>query len=358
MIQDPSFPRLSNTIKQLTSDSKLQLFVATDKKIVLDIAVGKITSNNYVRWLSSGKPIVALVIAKLWEEKLLDIDDTIAKFIPEFAQKGKEKITIRHALTHTGGFRTLEQKWYKLGWDKSIEFISSLKLEPRWIVGKTAGYHMSSSWFILAEIAQRITKTPISSLIKKYIFDPIGIEEAYLGIPEDRYEKIEKKLIFIEEESKTTAPPKELLVFPNPASGIWGPIKMLGLFYQELLKISRGTKGIIRKSTLETFTQRARVNLFDKTFKAYLDWGLGFIPFQSRNELPERSFRFSNYASQRTAGHNGYRTSSAFFDPVANIAVSFFFSKAVEEQQHRLRIQQLTDSLYLDLGLEDVQEKI
>ena len=47
----------------------------------------------------------AVAMAQLWERGLLELDDRVVRFIPEFGQMGKEPITIRHILTHTGGFR-------------------------------------------------------------------------------------------------------------------------------------------------------------------------------------------------------------------------------------------------------------
>ena len=61
-------------------------------------------------WLSSTKPIAAIAIAQLWEQEKLN-DDPVAKFIPEFGVNGKEPITIRQILTHTGGFRGLIGNW-------------------------------------------------------------------------------------------------------------------------------------------------------------------------------------------------------------------------------------------------------
>ena len=50
-------------------------------------------------------------IAQLWEQDKLRPDDRVAKYIPEFAAGGKDAITIRHVLTHTGGFRSVGANW-------------------------------------------------------------------------------------------------------------------------------------------------------------------------------------------------------------------------------------------------------
>ncbi|MEW6228785.1 MAG: serine hydrolase domain-containing protein, partial [Bacillota bacterium] len=42
-------------------------------------------------------------VVLLIEEGRMRLDDEVARFIPDFAQAGKENVTIRHLLTHTSG---------------------------------------------------------------------------------------------------------------------------------------------------------------------------------------------------------------------------------------------------------------
>src|SRR5438105_2054466 len=88
-----------------------QIFVSLNHKPILDDAVGEarpgvpMRRDSITHWWSSVKPVTAAAICQLWEGGKLDIEDRVAKYIPEFAAGGKEPITIRHLLTHTGGFR-------------------------------------------------------------------------------------------------------------------------------------------------------------------------------------------------------------------------------------------------------------
>ena len=45
-------------------------------------------------WLSAGKPVTAVAIAQQVEGSRLAVDDPVARHVPEFAQHGKERITI------------------------------------------------------------------------------------------------------------------------------------------------------------------------------------------------------------------------------------------------------------------------
>src|ERR1043165_9081679 len=81
------------------------MYVSLAGQVMADLSVGEMGMDTILPWLSAGKPIAAVAIAQLWEKKLLELDDPVARHVPEFAKRGKEKITIRHLLTHTAGIR-------------------------------------------------------------------------------------------------------------------------------------------------------------------------------------------------------------------------------------------------------------
>lgn len=55
---------------------------------------------------SINKIFTTTAIMKLYDQGFFKLDDPVAKYIPEFAQNGKENVTIRQLLTHTSGFPT------------------------------------------------------------------------------------------------------------------------------------------------------------------------------------------------------------------------------------------------------------
>ena len=56
---------------------------------------------------SASKAVTAMLIHKLDEEHVLHLEDRVADFIPEFGRHGKERITIRHLLSHRAGIPNL-----------------------------------------------------------------------------------------------------------------------------------------------------------------------------------------------------------------------------------------------------------
>src|SRR3712207_5621802 len=95
----------------------VQLFLARRREVLADLALGDARPGVPMRpdtlmiWMSATKPVAGIAIAQLWERGLLDLDDPVARHIPEFAANGKDAVTVRHLLTHTGGFRGVIGRW-------------------------------------------------------------------------------------------------------------------------------------------------------------------------------------------------------------------------------------------------------
>ena len=76
---------------------------------MLDVAVGEsrpgrpLRTDDVMLWYSAGKPLTTVAVLQLWEQRRLELDDLVAEFVPGWGA-GKERATIRHLLTHTGGF--------------------------------------------------------------------------------------------------------------------------------------------------------------------------------------------------------------------------------------------------------------
>lgn len=72
---------------------------------VRDRESGKEVNGETIFGLASvTKSFTALAIMQMEERGLIDVDDPISKYIPEFTNKNQKKVTIRHLLSHCGGF--------------------------------------------------------------------------------------------------------------------------------------------------------------------------------------------------------------------------------------------------------------
>lgn len=342
-----------------------QIYVSRLGGPVADAALGEdrpgtpLTPDHLMLWLSSTKPVGAVAIAQLWERGRLELDDPVARHIPEFGQKGKEKITLRHILTHTAGIRMLDTGWPQKSWDEIIARLCAMKPEPRWVPGEKAGYHMASSWFILGEVVRRVDGRPFEHYVREEIFGPLDMRDSWIGMPPDRYQAYLQESRIGAMWNTEASPPEphgwateERCVNPSPGGNGYGPMRELGRFYEMLL--GRGAlrhRRVLLPQTVEAFTTPQRVGMMDATFKHVLDWGLGFIVNSARYGAETVPYGYGHYASPRAFGHSGYRSSTGFADPEHGLAVALAFNGTPDNDTHERRVRAVLDAVYEDLGI-------
>lgn len=347
-----------------------QLYVSVDGGTVADEAFGECRPGEPMRgdhlmlWLSSSKPVTAVALARLWEEGRLALDDRVAEHLPEFGNRGKEEVTLRHLLTHTGGIRLLDVGWPQRSWDEIVAHISAMKLEPRWIPGEKAGYHLTSSWFVLGEVVRRLSGVDFSTYVRRNVFEPLGMERCWIGMPEEIYDRISAEIAPMfdtagREESEGGAGEelpwtrRQRLVRPSPGANGVGPLRELARLYELLL--AGGTVDGVRllaPQTVEAMTARQRVGLYDHTFRQKLDWGLGFVLDSRHYGDSSPAYGYGEHASRRVFGHSGYRSSTAFADPERKLVVALAVDGVPSKEAHHQRFHRAISAIYEDLGME------
>ncbi|MEM7585875.1 MAG: serine hydrolase domain-containing protein [Acidobacteriota bacterium] len=336
---------------------RVELMVGDHTLATRDAPRRPMTPDTLMIWLSSTKPITAVAIGQLWERGLLDLDDPVARHVPEFAARGKERITLRHVLTHTGGIRMLSAGWPEASWEEILDTICQARPEPRWPLGEKAGYHLSSSWFLLGEVLRRVDGRHFRDYVRQEIFEPLGMVDSWVGMPRDRFLAYDGRLgtMYGTEGSIPRARRwnnEPQVVGCSPGGNGYGPIRELGRFYEMLL--ARGQwqgARILTPQTLEALTTPHRVGLYDHTFKHKLDWGLGFIVNSNHYGAELPPYGYGRHASRRTFGHSGFQSSTGFADPEHDLAVALVTNGNPGEPRHTERFRDLTEAIYEDLGL-------
>jgi CubicO group peptidase (beta-lactamase class C family) len=153
---------------------------------VADPGTGRVmTSDTPVFVTSTGKGVVATVFAVLAERGAISYDTRIAELWPEFGAHGKDKATVRDALTHSVGTPGLPAELMSdayLDWDGMCALIAGAK--PWWEPGTRSGYHAVTFGWITGEIVRRATGKRISEVLLDEVAGPLGIgRELFFGVP-------------------------------------------------------------------------------------------------------------------------------------------------------------------------------
>jgi CubicO group peptidase (beta-lactamase class C family) len=344
-----------------------QVFASVRGRIVADFAVGEsrpgvaMTTGTLMLWLSATKPVTAVCIAQLWERGLLSLDDPVARFVPEFGGGGKEAITIRHCLTHTAGIRQAANNFTKDSWETTIARICAASVEPGWVVGKTAGYHTASTWFMLGEIVRRVDGRRFEQYVRDEIFLPLGMVDSWVGMPVEAYEGYGDRIGVMTNTDPQFKPrhawdTAEAAALCKPGGGGRGPVRELGRFYQMLLNGgSLDGVRIISPQTVEAMTARQRVGLFDLSFKHVMDWGLGFVVNNAQYGAATVRYGFGPNASWRSFGHGGHQSSAGMADAKNGLLAAVVFNGTPGEAAHDRRIRAVLAAVYEAAGLVDVE---
>lgn len=153
---------------------------------VADPATGRpLTSDTPIYSYSAGKGATATIAHLLVERGLFGYDTPIAELWPEFGAHGKDRATVRHALTHTVGVPGIPADTTPedlCDWEKMCATIAAA--EPWWEPGTKSAYHAYTFGYIIGEIVRRATGKPISRVLREEVAGPLGVaDELYFGVP-------------------------------------------------------------------------------------------------------------------------------------------------------------------------------
>ena len=132
---------------------------------------------------SASKALTSTCIHLLADRGELDLHSPVAEYWPEFAQAGKQDITVAMVMGHRSGVigpQTRLTPNETLDWDAVCAHIANA--EPWWEPGTAQGYHMVTFGFILGEITRRVTGRTLGEYLRKEIAEPLGID-VHIGLP-------------------------------------------------------------------------------------------------------------------------------------------------------------------------------
>lgn len=146
-----------------------------------------ITSDTRFQLGSVGKVLTAIAVLQQVEAGVLDLDADIARYLPiEISQLIEYPVTLRHLLTHSAGMN-----------DKNIGYLSRTIAETEslkaHLQSNLPSFHQSPgieinysnySYALAGLIVEEMTQQPFEKYVKQHIFDPLGMENSFIGFDE------------------------------------------------------------------------------------------------------------------------------------------------------------------------------
>ncbi|HEX6052716.1 MAG TPA: serine hydrolase domain-containing protein [Gemmatimonadaceae bacterium] len=244
----------------------------------------------------------------LEEEGTLDLDRTVASYLPEYDVPDKRAITVRMLLTHTSGIRSFHPLWKDAkGRDAYLAGMIRYPLlnDP----GRQALY---TDWnmVLLQLIIERITNQTLDQFMETRVFGPLGMRDTRYNpaatlkprIAPTEVEDFRGGHVWGVVHDETAW----VLGGVSGNAGLFSSARDLAVFMQMLL--NGGTYGsatVVRPTTVARWTARQRPDA-----SRALGW-----------DTPSRNSSAGRFFSLRSFGHTGFTGTSAWADPEKELFV-------------------------------------
>ncbi|MCW2542480.1 MAG: esterase [Frankiales bacterium] len=147
------------------------------------------------------KSWAALVVAKLVEQGVLDYDELVCTYWPEFTSHGKDGVRLRDLFTHSSGVLSFDNQVEILdagdcaGW-KDLDAIAAglAAAKPAWTPGSRNGYHAVSYGWLLNEVVRRASGRTIGDLFHTDFAVPLGLD-SHLGTDAKEHDRVAEVLV-------------------------------------------------------------------------------------------------------------------------------------------------------------------
>ena len=164
--------------------------------------------DTIVNVFSTTKAMTALCAHILVDRGQLDLDAPVARWWPEFAQGGKERITTRHLLSHTAGLAALRRSLPTealYDWTRMIEALAAEA--PWWEPGSANGYHALTYGYLVGEVVRRIAGRTLGRFLRDQVTAPLGAD-FHIGLAPSEDARVAEMVPPSPEESGAAYPAK------------------------------------------------------------------------------------------------------------------------------------------------------
>ena len=167
------------------------VIVARHGKVVMHEAIGftdrdagrKADVDDLMPIMSVTKQMTAAALFRFIDRGQVGLTTRIAEVIPEFAEGGKERVTIREALSHQAG---LPMQHPFEDWENGNEdYVRRLSATPyEHTPANIANYHAGAAHAVLGEVMRRLDtkKRPVRQILAEEVFEPIGMKDTALTL--------------------------------------------------------------------------------------------------------------------------------------------------------------------------------
>lgn len=311
--------------------------------------------NTIVNVHSTGKGIVLMCVSILIDKGILNINEYVHNYWPEFKKKNKQKIKIKHLLRHQSGL---------YGWRKKMKVSDLLndkhcnkliaEQEAFHRPSEETCYHAMTIGFIINKLFKNLTNMTVGQYIEKNLIKNSEIN-CFIGTPKKVFNNIAKtrEIIFPKNKDLKKKDVYYQRAFQNPKVNINDTNKKKWIS-AEIPALNCHSNASSLARLYDRFNVKDNVVSY-KTFKKItkienynMDYVLRMpIKWSSIGYIIDGGKLFGN--SKKSYGHTGSGGSLAFSDPEANISIAYTPNFLLENNLKDDRAIKLIEQVYRNL---------
>lgn len=289
---------------------------------------------------SASKMVTAMLVHLCDQRGLLHLDDPVARYLPAFGQHGKDRMTLRHVLTHRAGIPNIPRQFADVGLlERPGEILALLAAQkPRWRPGRRLAYHALTGGFVLGAIVEQVMGKPLRDVMRDELLAPLGFDGFQFGVPAARLPEVAVNAFtgppvlpplapllrralsvdFLEAVRMSNDP--RFLTAVVPAGNIVATANEASRFMQLLLDggVQDGVR-VFEARTIERAIAEQTYLEVDLTLGAPIRYSMGFM-------LGSRLASVYGLRTQRAFGHVGFTNVFVYADPSRDLAVALMTS--------------------------------
>lgn len=338
------------------------------------------TEETIVLIWSATKGLASGCLLHVLQENKIELERRVSEFWPEFAQAGKNEITLAQLLSHQAGLAALDRDVDIVDYEAVIEALEAQK--PNWQPGNGHGYHARTFGFLVDELIRRLAGCSLGRYWRDNIAGPLSLD-LWIGLPAEETPRV--ATIYAPKAGKKPEPANrpsgsdfyfdvatkgtfvnhvfnsprglpavsamnkpEIRALPIGSFGGIGSAQALAKFYAMLANGGRlEDREFFRPKTLHWMITMLTDGM-DRVFEIPTAFSAGFMKDSHTNltetfgQVPKRLFGKSTTAF----GQPGAGGSHAFADPENQIAFAYVMNQMEQEVLPNEKSLRIVDALY------------
>ena len=304
---------------------------------------------------STGKAVMALLVATCVERGLLDYEGPVAAYWPAFGQAGKAAITVGQLMSHQAGLPGFSESVDPTIWfDREAALARLCEQAPMWEPGTASGYHPITIGLLAGELFRRVDGRSMGTALRE---DFPGLD-LWIGLPEAEHARVAqmrkpaaapdlgtidavKRAAFLDTGSAPGGRGSaEWRTMELPSANLHGTAKDLARIMAVLANGGMLDGRTVLSQGVRAGMLRERIHGRDRVLPFDVSWAAGLM----------RNHGLQIFGPNPTAvGHCGWGGSYAFADPDARVSGAYVMTRQSPHLIGDPRAVRLVEALYAGL---------